>query len=100
MSDYTQQLTGEALRLALMRRIRQNEQSSPPANPQDKLTAPRVITVRYATVYGETVIRPVCIDACLFAKMLNQKTLTANDIANIKLLGFKVLTEMQAPKEL
>jgi hypothetical protein len=100
MSDYTQQLTGEALRLALMRRIKQNEQSSPPASPQDKLTAPRVITVRYDKVYGEKVIRPVCIDACLFAKMLDQKTLTNNDIANIKLLGFKVLTEVQAPKEL
>jgi hypothetical protein len=86
---------GTILRDKLIARI---EQSSPPT--QDKLTAPRVITVRYANQYGQTVIRPVCIDACLFAKMLNQKTLTDNDIANIKLLGFTVLTEMQAPQEL
>jgi hypothetical protein len=32
--------------------------------------------------------------------MLNQKTLTEADIALIKLLGFTVLTEMQAPREL
>jgi hypothetical protein len=88
---------GTILRDKLIARI---EQSSPPANPQDKLTAPRVITVRYANQYGQTVIRPVCIDACLFAKMLNQKTLTEADIALIKLLGFTVLTEMQAPREL
>jgi hypothetical protein len=86
---------GTILRDRFIARI---EQSSPPT--QDKLTAPRVITVRYANQYGQTVIRPVCIDACLFAKMLNQKTLTDNDIANIKLLGFTVLTEMQAAQEL
>jgi hypothetical protein len=86
---------GTILRDRFIARI---EQSSIPT--QDKLTAPRVITVRYANQYGQTVIRPVCIDACLFAKMLNQKTLTEADIAHIKLLGFTVLTEMQAAKEL
>lgn len=85
---------GTHLRDRLMQSI---EQSSA---PQDKLTAPRIITVRYANQYGQTVIRPVCIDACLFAKMLGQKTLTDNDIAHIKLLGFSVLTEMQAQQEL
>jgi hypothetical protein len=88
---------GTILRDKLIARI---EQSSANQAPPDKLTAPRVITVRYANQYGQTVIRPVCIDACLFAKMLNQKTLTEADIALIKLLGFTVLTEMQAPREL
>lgn len=88
---------GTMLRDKLMQQAKQSSAHQP---PPDKLTAPRVITVRYANQYGQTVIRPVCIDACLFAKMLGQKTLTDNDIAHIKLLGFTVLTEMQAQREL
>lgn len=48
------------------------------------------IIVEPRTVYGNTVIYPKCEKAQLFAKLLNQKTLTTENLDIIKQLGYSI----------
>lgn len=50
----------------------------------------KVIQVRVKHVYGKETIYPVCPHAMTFAAMVEQKTLTRENIAYIKKLGFLV----------
>lgn len=54
------------------------------------------ITIQIKSVYGNETIYPVCVNARIFADMLNQKTLTRRDLAKIYALGYDIVTE--APK--
>lgn len=49
------------------------------------------IQVRIKTVYGAEKIYPVCDKACVFAKLVGQKTLTRENIKLIKELGYEIL---------
>ena len=49
------------------------------------------IKVRIKTVYGNTLIYPICDKAKIFAELKGQKTLTSQDIARIKSLGYSVV---------
>lgn len=53
------------------------------------------ITVRIRQVYGRDTIYPVCDKACLFAKLLGQKSISLYQLADIRTLGFEVFTEQQ-----
>lgn len=53
------------------------------------------ITVRIRQVYGRDTIYPVCEKACIFAKLLGQKSISAYQLADIRKLGFEVETEQQ-----
>lgn len=48
------------------------------------------ITVQIRSVYGTMKIYPICERAKIFASLLQQTTLTHNDIAKIKALGFAI----------
>lgn len=58
------------------------------------------ITVRITNKYGTKTIYPVCVDACIFAMMLNQKSLTQSNIERIKQLGYRVSVQPQEVEEL
>lgn len=51
------------------------------------------IKVRVKTNYGQQMIYPQCTGAKVFAKMLDQKTLTPLNIKHIKELGYEVIIE-------
>jgi len=51
------------------------------------------ILVRIKTVYGNDLIYPVCDNAQKFAVLTNKKTLSKNELAYIKALGFEVKVE-------
>jgi len=53
----------------------------------------RTITVKIKNVYGNDLIYPVCDNAQKFAVLTNKKTLSKNELAYIKALGFKVKVE-------
>lgn len=54
------------------------------------------ITVELKTVYGNQLIYPICQQAKLFASLVNKKTLSLEDIAKIRLLGFEINVQQQA----
>jgi hypothetical protein len=58
------------------------------------------IQVEIKNVYGNEAIYPVCDKARGFAELLNQKTLTRNDIAKIKAIGFEVIVTSNQPATL
>lgn len=60
----------------------------------------RAITVQVKDVYGKEVIYPLCPDSIIFCELLNQKTLTENNIYHIKKLGYTVLVEPTTPRQL
>lgn len=49
------------------------------------------ITVEVRSNYGREAIYPICAKARIFATMLGRKTLTRQDIASIKALGYAIL---------
>jgi len=53
----------------------------------------RTITVKIKNVYGNDLIYPVCDNAQKFAVLTNKKTLSKNELAYIKALGFEVKVE-------
>lgn len=53
------------------------------------------ITVRIKNVYGNELIYPVCQQALSFAAIAGTKTLSRNDIAHIRDIGFTVNVENQ-----
>lgn len=48
------------------------------------------ITVKEKSVYGNTLIYPVCNNAAIFAQLIGKKTFTANDLDLITALGFEL----------
>jgi len=48
------------------------------------------LIVRVKNNYGTNVIYPVCQKSCIFAGMLNKKTLSPNDLNHISMLGFRI----------
>jgi hypothetical protein len=48
------------------------------------------ITVKEKSVYGNTLIYPVCNNAVIFAQLIGKKTFTANDLDLITALGFEL----------
>jgi hypothetical protein len=50
----------------------------------------QTLTVQIKQVYGTEKIYPVSKEALIFAKMLHQTTLTREDIAQIKALGYEI----------
>jgi len=58
------------------------------------------IVVRLKTNYGSQVIYPTCDKAKLFAKLLNQETLTPLNIRVIKELGYEVVVKPSEPSRL
>lgn len=60
----------------------------------------KAITVQVRDVYGMEKVYPLSEDAFIFCEMLNQKTLTEDNIKYIKALGYKVLVEPNCPRQL
>lgn len=58
------------------------------------------IIIAIKQVYGRDMIYPRCEKAHKFCKMLNQKTLTQRDLANIQGLGFSIKLEAQTVESL
>ena len=58
------------------------------------------IVVRLKTNYGSQVIYPSCDRAKGFAKLLNQETLTPQNIRVIKELGYEVVVKPSEPSRL
>lgn len=50
----------------------------------------KTITVRMNKVYGKVMIKPVCEVAQGFCNLLKQSTLTRENIAHIKAMGYQV----------
>ena len=48
----------------------------------------KILYVKKKNVYGNELVYPVCKDARLFANLTKQKTLSTDDIARIKSLGY------------
>lgn len=48
------------------------------------------ITIEVRNIYGEDKVYPVCERAQHFARLLDQKTFTTANLANIRLLGYSV----------
>lgn len=48
------------------------------------------IEVKEKSVYGRTLIYPICNDAMLFAQLLNVKTFTDMQLDGIRALGYNV----------
>ena len=48
------------------------------------------IVVQIKNVYGRDVIYPICTKAKSFAKLVNQKTLTQDNLEIIKSLGYSI----------
>jgi hypothetical protein len=48
----------------------------------------KILYVKKKNVYGNELVYPVCKDAKLFANLTKQKTLSTDDIARIKSLGY------------
>lgn len=53
------------------------------------------ITVKIREVYGNKTIYPVCEKAQLFARLVDQKTLTHRDLCIIERLGYSIEVEQQ-----
>lgn len=58
------------------------------------------IVVRLKTNYGSRVIYPSCDKAKTFARLLNQETLTPQNIRVIKELGYEVVVKPSEPRML
>lgn len=56
------------------------------------------IQVIIKNIYGKETIYPSCETAEGFCKLLGQKTLTRDDIRNIKNLGYQVLVKQETPE--
>ena len=56
------------------------------------------IKVFIENVYGNKTIYPACKKSNIFAKMLNQKTLTKRDISCISELGYTILPTLKDSK--
>ena len=54
------------------------------------------ILVKIGNNYGNEVIYPICDDAQVFASIAKAKTLTAETIAAIKRLGYKINVEQRS----
>lgn len=54
-----------------------------------------IITVQIKSNYGKEAIYPVCQKALSFAAIAGKQTLSRNDIAHIKDIGFTVNVENQ-----
>ena len=48
------------------------------------------LQLKEVNVYGNILIYPMCQDSKLFAKLLNKKTFSNNDINTIKELGYTI----------
>tara|TARA_R100000081_G_C4650495_1_gene82483 strand:+ start:276 stop:455 length:180 start_codon:yes stop_codon:yes gene_type:complete len=48
----------------------------------------KILYVKKKNVFGNELVYPVCKDAILFTKLLKQESLTTDDIAKIKSLGY------------
>lgn len=48
------------------------------------------ILVQIKNVYGNDLVYPVCDDAKLFAELIDKKTFSKHDLANIKRLGYTI----------
>ena len=53
-----------------------------------ELIMEKILYVKKKNVYGNDLVYPVCKDAKLFANLTKQKTLSTDDIARIKSLGY------------
>ena len=53
------------------------------------------ITVQIKSVYGKQTIYPVCENAIRFAKLTGNKTLSQENIATIKGLGYTIAVQQQ-----
>ena len=53
----------------------------------------KVLLVRVVEYWGRVTVIPECERSRLFAELLGQKTLTSENIAGIKKIGFKFKTE-------
>ena len=53
-----------------------------------ELIMEKILYVKKKNVYGNELVYPVCKDAKLFANLTKQKTLSTDDIARIKSLGY------------
>ena len=58
------------------------------------------IVVQLKTNYGQQTIYPICDKAKIFAKLLNQTTLTPLNIRVIKELGYEVVVKPSEPRNL
>ena len=48
----------------------------------------KILYVKKKNVFGNELVYPVCKDAILFTKLLKQESLTSDDMAKIKSLGY------------
>jgi len=48
------------------------------------------IILKVKNVYGLMKVYPVCQKSCIFAGMLNKKTLSPSDLEHISMLGFRI----------
>ena len=48
----------------------------------------KILYVKKKNVFGNELVYPVCKDAILFTKLLKQESLTSDDMARIKSLGY------------
>ena len=53
----------------------------------------KTVTIKTRSAYGNLFLDPMCYNAKTFARMLNKKTLTRDDLFNIAALGFQVIVE-------
>lgn len=60
----------------------------------------KLLKVHVVPQYGQTAIHPACPQSKLFAKMLNQKTLTQDNVELIKELGYVIQVVPTHPKTL
>ena len=58
------------------------------------------IKVQIKSIYGNQHIYPACDKAEIFCKLVRQKTLTENDVKNIKALGYTVTVTPNHPATL
>ncbi len=56
----------------------------------------KTLLVEIKNVYGNETIYPVCDDAHVFTQLTGKKTLSRNDIAKIKMLGYEVQVKAQS----
>lgn len=48
------------------------------------------ITIKEKSVYGNTLLYPVCDKATIFANLIGKKTFTSNDLDLIAALGYEL----------
>ena len=55
---------------------------------ENKSSLDKILYVKKKNVFGNELVYPVCKDAILFTKLLKQESLTSDDMARIKSLGY------------